>query len=49
MQLAELWGVGVDLIYKMSAAGTLPHFRIGSAVRYDPKDICEWLDVQKGI
>ena len=42
-ELAKLLGVTRQHIYKMAAAGSLPSFRVGSAVRFDPKQVAEWL------
>jgi excisionase family DNA binding protein len=41
--LAKLLGVTRQHIYKMAAAKAIPSFRIGAAVRFDPKDVAEWL------
>jgi excisionase family DNA binding protein len=45
-QLAEILGVGEELIYKQARAGLIPNFRIGTAVRFDPSAICKWLDTR---
>ena len=42
-EVARLLGVTRQHIYKMAAEGTIPSFRIGSAVRFDPKQLAEWL------
>lgn len=42
-ELAKLLGVTRQHIYKMAAAGAIPSFRIGAAVRFDPKQVAEWL------
>jgi excisionase family DNA binding protein len=42
-ELAELLRVTPQHIYRMAADGTIPSFRIGSAVRFDPKFVAEWL------
>lgn len=42
-ELAKLLGVTRQHIYKMAAAGSLPSFCVGSAVRFDPKQVAEWL------
>jgi excisionase family DNA binding protein len=41
--LAKLLGVTRQHIYKMAAAGDIPFFRVGSAVRFDPGDVAGWL------
>jgi excisionase family DNA binding protein len=42
-ELAKLLGVTRQHIYKIAASGSLPCFRIGAAVRFDPKQVAEWL------
>lgn len=45
-ELAKLLGVTRQHIYKMAAGGSLPSFRVGAAVRFDPKQVAEWLKVR---
>jgi excisionase family DNA binding protein len=42
-ELAKLLRVTRQHIYKMAAASAIPSFRIGAAVRFDPKQVAEWL------
>jgi excisionase family DNA binding protein len=42
-ELAKLLGVTRQHIYKMAATGDIPSFRVGRAVRFDPKQVVEWL------
>ena len=42
-ELATILGVTRQHVYKMAAQGTIPSFRIGAAVRFDPGLIAEWL------
>jgi len=42
-ELAKLLGVTRQHIYKMAAASVIPSFRVGAAVRFDPRQIAEWL------
>jgi excisionase family DNA binding protein len=42
-ELAKLFGVTRQHIYKLAAANAIPSFRIGTAVRFDPKQVGEWL------
>jgi excisionase family DNA binding protein len=42
-ELGKLLGVTRQHIYKMAAIGAIPSFRIGAAVRFDPKEVAEWL------
>jgi excisionase family DNA binding protein len=41
--LAELFGVTQQHIYKLAARGVIPSFRVGTAVRFDPAMVAEWL------
>jgi excisionase family DNA binding protein len=43
VELAKLLGVSRILIYKLAKAHRLPCFRIGSAVRFCPKTVADWL------
>jgi excisionase family DNA binding protein len=42
-ELARLLGVTRQYVYKMAAAGLIPSFRVGNAVRFDPVLIADWL------
>jgi len=42
-ELAKLLGVTRQHIYKMAATSAIPSFRVGTAVRFDPNQIVEWL------
>ncbi len=42
-EVAEMFGVTQQHIYKMAASGQLPSFRIAGAVRFDPEDLAQWL------
>lgn len=46
-ELATLLAVQPDMIYKQARKGGIPHIRIGTAVRFDPKVILEWLQQQQ--
>lgn|GEM_PF-2558127 len=46
-QVAELLGVSEKKIYRLAAAGLLPSFRVGSAIRFDGQDIADWLRNKK--
>jgi excisionase family DNA binding protein len=41
--LAQLFGVTQQHIYKLAAQGVIPSFRVGTAVRFDPATVAEWL------
>lgn len=42
-ELARLLGVHKLTIYRQAQAGALPCFRIGSAVRFEPRVVAAWL------
>ena len=48
-ELCELLGVDDKHIYRMAARGTLPSFRVGGAVRFDPQEVAKWLRVKYGV
>jgi excisionase family DNA binding protein len=41
--LATMFGVTQQHIYKLAARGVIPSFRVGAAVRFDPGTVAEWL------
>lgn len=42
-ELALLFGVTKQHVYKMAAKQSIPSFRIGKAVRFDPAQVAQWL------
>ena len=42
-EVAAMFGVTPQHIYKMAASGELPSFRVAGAVRFDPHDLAVWL------
>ena len=42
-QLSELLNVTRQHISKLAARGRIPSFTVGGAVRFDPKQVAEWL------
>jgi excisionase family DNA binding protein len=42
-EVAGFLAVSPITVYKMAKAGRMPSFRIGSAVRFDPRAVAEWL------
>ena len=42
-ELANLFGVTPQHIYKMAASGSIPSFRISGSVRFDPDEVAAWL------
>ena len=45
--LAVLFDVTPQHIYKMAARGTIPSFRVAGAIRFDPQEVARWL-IRKG-
>lgn len=45
-KLAGLLGMSRATIYELASRGRIPHFRIGSMVRFDPTVIAAWLRAQ---
>jgi len=43
-EVAALLKVSGRLIYHLVSIGEIPHFKIGSAVRFDPKTLGAWLE-----
>ena len=43
-ELANLLAVSSDQIYALARKGVLPSFRVGNAVRFDPKAVAKSLD-----
>jgi len=43
-EVAELFGVSTQLIRREARLGNIPSFRISTAVRFDPKELCEWYE-----
>jgi excisionase family DNA binding protein len=42
-EVAELFRVTPQHIYKMAASGRIPSFRISGSVRFDPDELAAWL------
>jgi excisionase family DNA binding protein len=43
VELARLLSVSRITIFKHAKAGRIPSFRIGTAVRFDPRAVATWL------
>ena len=41
--VARLFQVTPQHVYKMAAAGRLPSFRLAGAIRFDPHELANWL------
>ena len=44
--LAELLAIEPAVVRRLVWQGSLPHFKIGRLVRFDPTEIARWLDSQ---
>ena len=42
-EVAELFGVTPQHIYRMAANGSIPSFRVSGSVRFDPDEVAAWL------
>lgn len=42
-ELSKILGVSPITLYKLAKARRIPSFRIGSAVRFCPKAVADWL------
>jgi len=42
-ETAEYLSVSQQFVYKLSDKGTLPSFRFGSCIRFDPEQVKEWV------
>jgi excisionase family DNA binding protein len=42
-EVAALLSLSPIPVYKMAKAGRMPSFRVGTAVRFDPRALAEWL------
>jgi excisionase family DNA binding protein len=42
-EVADLLSVSRRLIYQLVSIGEIPHFRVGGAVRFEPKMLGSWL------
>ena len=43
IELAKFFRVNKLTIYRLAQAGTLPSFRVGTCVRFEPKAVASWL------
>lgn len=41
--LTAMLQLSTSMVYKMVERGEIPHFRIGTAIRFDSEEIREWL------
>ena len=47
--LAQLLQVSQVTIYKLAKAHKLPSFRVGTAVRFDPRAVAQWLTTDVAV
>ena len=41
--VARIFEVTPQHIYKMAASGKIPSFRVAGAIRFDPQELANWL------
>ena len=46
-EVAELLRINEKTVYEWARRGTLPCFRVGNRLRFDPHDITRWLASRK--
>jgi excisionase family DNA binding protein len=46
-ELAQMLRISPKTVFKLARAGRIPSFRIGTAVRFDPKLVIDWLRQQR--
>jgi len=42
-EVATMLSVSQRLVYQLVSIGEIPHFKVGAAVRFDPKALASWL------
>ena len=42
-EVAELLGEHDDTIYRRCKRGTMPHYRLGSLLKFEPAQVAKWL------
>lgn len=47
-EFADLLSLAPTTVYDMARTGKLPCFRVGSAIRLDPKKAADWLRAHEG-
>jgi excisionase family DNA binding protein len=45
-ELAEILAVSPITIYKQASKGIIPSFRVGTAVRFSPREVADWIAKQ---
>jgi excisionase family DNA binding protein len=41
--VAKLLGISGPTLYRLVQSGSIPHFRVGCSIRFDPVSLCTWL------
>lgn len=44
--VAKLFNISVPMLYKQCESEAIPHFRVGTAIRFDPKKLHDWYELQ---
>jgi len=48
VEVAELFRLTPQHIYRMAACGRIPSFRVSGSVPFDPEDVASWLEEKQG-
>ena len=48
-EVAGLLGMSRVWVYKAAERGMLPFFRVGDAIRFDPREIRNYLESRRGL
>jgi excisionase family DNA binding protein len=43
LEVADILSVSKRLVYQLVSVGEMPHFKVGSAVRFEPQALALWL------
>jgi excisionase family DNA binding protein len=46
-EVAKLFGISKQHVYEMAADGSLPAFRVGRSIRFDPQELADCLRKKK--
>jgi len=46
-QAASFLHVSLNTLYILCRAGEIPHFRLGTKLRFDPDDLRSWLEANR--
>ena len=48
-ELSQYLGVSINTLYSWNSRGGIPHIKLGRLVKYDIKDIDEWMYKKKEL